>query len=60
MKNEHKGKRERMGGGPKGKAVIVGIKDSETNQIHASHLPDNRGNTIKPSITDNMMLDATI
>lgn len=49
-----------MGGGPKGKAVIVGIKDSETNQIHASHLPDNRGNTIKPSITDNMMLDATI
>ena len=58
--NKHKYKREHIVGGPKGKAVIVGIKDREANQIDATHLPDYRGNTIKPFIIDNTLSDATV
>lgn len=47
-------------GGPKGKMVIVGIKDREAIQIDATHLPDFRGNTIKLFIIDNTLSDATV
>ena len=47
-KTRHEWKRQHIGGGgPKGKAVVVGIKDRDTNQVKAAHLPDNKG------ITDN-------
>ena len=58
--NKHKYKREHIVGGPKGKAVIAGIMDREANQIDVTHLPDYRGNTIKPFIIDNTIPDANI
>ena len=45
---------------PKGKAVVMGIKDSASNLIRTTHLPDNSGNTIKPFISVNTLLDATV
>lgn len=59
-KNKHQFKREHIGGGPKGKDVLMGIKDREKNQIRAEHIPDNRGTTIKPFITANTTQDATV
>ena len=45
---------------PRGKAVVAGIKGSDSNLIQTTQLPDNRGNTIKPFITDNTLPDATV
>ena len=59
-KNKHKYKREHICGGTKGKAVIVGNNDGETNQIDGTSLPDYRGNTIQPFIIDNTIPDAAV
>ena len=59
-KNKHKYKREHIGGGPKGKTVIVGNTDRGTNQIDGTSLPDYLGNTIQPFIIDNMLNGATV
>ncbi len=59
-KNKHKYKREHIGGGPKGGAVIEGNNDWETNQIDGTSLPDYRGNTIQPFIIDNMLTGTTV
>ena len=57
-KNKHK--REHICGGTNGKTAIVGIKDRKTNQMHAAHLPDCRGNMIQPFIIDNVPTGATV
>lgn len=44
----------------KGKEVFVGIKDRETNQVKAAHLPDNKGITVKPFITQNTSKSAGV
>ena len=59
-KNKPRYKRKHIGGGPKGKEIIVGIKDRDTNQVKATHLPDNKGITVKPFITDNTSQSAVV
>ena len=60
MKNRPISKRVHVGGGPKGKAVVVGMRDRATNEVVAQHVPNRRGATVKPFVTDNTREDALV
>ena len=60
VKNRPISKRQRIGGGPKGKAVVLGMKDRFSDRILAMHVPDQRGTTIRPIVAAHTEPDAKV
>ena len=58
--NKHESKKLHAGRGPVGKAVVVGAKDRQTNQISAAHVGGTDRATLHGFITDRTEPDATI
>ena len=46
-KNKHKAKKLNAGRGGVGKAIVVGVKDRETNQVRAKVIPDTSARTLQ-------------
>lgn len=58
-KNRHVGKKTNPGGGAKGKAVVVGIRD-ENGEVRAKHVPNAKGETLNGFIRENAATGCTI
>ena len=59
-KNEHGDKKLRAGRGTAGKAMMVGVKDRETNCVSAAHVAGTDAATLVPFVTDRTATEATI
>ena len=59
-KNKHASKKLRAGRGGVGKAVVAGIRDRETGEIRAQHVPDTRSATLQGFVEGNTAETATI
>ena len=51
-KNKHASKKLNAGRGGVGKAVVAGVKDRETNQVHAKAISDTKSRTLKDFVNE--------
>ena len=59
-KNKHASKKLRAGRGGVGKAVIAGVRDRETGEIRARHVPDTNSGTLQSFVEGNTAETAAI
>ena len=59
-KNKHASKKLRAGRGGVGKEVVAGVRDRETGEIRAQHVPDTRSATLQGFVEGNTAETATI
>ena len=57
--NKHESKKWHDGRGPVGKAIVVGLKDRQTNQVRAQVVEDAKSETLHGFIAENADEDAT-
>ena len=58
--NKHSSKKLNAGRGTVGKTAVVGVKDRETNQVHAEVVDTTNKETIQGFVTDNTTEEATV
>ena len=59
-KNKHANKKLRAGRGGVGKAVVAGVRDRETGEIRARHVPDTKSETLQGFVEGNTAETAAI
>ena len=59
-KNRRPGKRKKLGRGPVGKAIVVGVKDRATNQVIATVVPSRKREVLHDFIVGRVAAGATV